>query len=93
MLQRGWPLMPEHHLTPAERCDKLSHLAGMLEVACIRASLIEAEAPMSLKKFRSFEKSLEGAIRHAQSMRSREERAFRAELAKDLTNAERKVPR
>lgn len=63
-----------HKRTGQERCDTLSHVAGLLFEMDIRIRLTEGEAPKTKAKYLSFVKSLDGAIRHAQRQRDTEER-------------------
>lgn len=59
-------------LTGNERCDILSSVAGRLALD-VTELLKSAEAPKAYGRYRSFLKSLDGAIRHAQRQRREEE--------------------
>lgn len=63
---------PKHKLSGQERCDLLSSAYGQLSLS-ITDTLKSAEAPKAYAKYRSFLKSLEGALRHAQCQRDRED--------------------
>lgn len=63
---------PRHKRSPDERLNALSHAYGIC-AELVGPDLREGEAPRTLARYRAFMKSLDGAIRHAQSARTREE--------------------
>ena len=65
--------MPESKPTGQQRCDLLSSAYGRRPLD-MRPILLEAGASGSYRKYCSFLKSLDGAIRHAQRIRDQEER-------------------
>lgn len=62
---------PKHTKTGEQRCDSLSRAWGFARM--VGDALREGEAPLTMGKFKSFMKSLDGAIRHAQRQRNEEE--------------------
>lgn len=59
-------------MTPQQRCDALSRAYGQLPLD-LRHLFLEAGSRGTYRKYCSFLKSLDGAIRHAQRVRDTEE--------------------